>query len=314
MRYLLVILAVLMLPLNAGANGILLTTAPEFPQAGESVTVTAAPIGDNPAFILFTWRVDGTEVARGYGVSRIVTNAPSLGDSSLVEVTAAIGDALIGTNTIDITPARVTLEWESNGILPPAYDGRPLLGAHGLVRLVAVSEFIQNNVRLSTEDLVYVWNINGTARTTASGYGRSVLITEPPFFNNPFSVEVRVFTRDKKLQARATTTIRPVSPQVLVYETLPLSGGRWWSAVTDRYPFSTSEVSFSAYPTYASPEVARAVTWSLGSDHVTLEGADPRNMVFKKTGIGTGTYTVRAAFENPFKFLEYGAHTFLLQF
>ncbi len=303
------------LPLPVAATGILLSTSPEVPRDGDTVAVIATPVGDSPTLVEFIWTVDGADVASGYGVQRITTRAPALGESTLVEVTVRTGNTLIGSNTIDITPARVTLEWESNGLLPPGYNGRPLLGGQGAVRFLAVTEFVRRNgSRVPESDLVYTWKVNGKVRASESGYGKNVFFTEPPFFNNTFNVEVLVASRDTTLRATAGTVIRPVSPQVLVYETAPLSGPKLWRAITDSHEFIEEEVSFIAFPTYAGPALGSDIAWELNGKPLEFETTNTRTTVFKKTGSGSGSYRVRAAFENPFKFLDFGEQSFLLHF
>lgn len=312
-----VLLALLTLPLvTFGAfDGIVFSSVPQHPEPGERVTVTATLLGEESAGVVFVWFVDGKEVAEGVGMTELAIDAPALGKRTDIEVTASgVGGAVLGTGTYTIQPASVTIEWEGSGSAPPFYKGKPLLTGHGQFTATAVPAFVNaRGERISPSDILYTWRINGKQDSAGSGYGRSVYRGETPFFDDAFTVSVTAETRDRSLAATDRVSIAPVAPQLLIYEYTPLGGPALGRMVGTTYPFIEEEVSFIAYPLFATNAESSIVSWFLNGSLLEFDTGDQRLAVFKKTGEGTGSFRVTTRYEDPVRFLDKTESSFFLE-
>ena len=299
---------------GAQISPVSITTEPESPRPGQELTLTASLFDENPLAVEFVWTKDGEIFAEGPGVQRAITQAPAVGKQVTIAVTILKNGAIIGSDELRLAPASVTLEWEAQTNTPPLYKGRPLMSPHAFMSAYAVSEFVGGTgARISENDILYTWRVNGSVVTRASGYGRNSAIFESPFYDSPFTVEVRAISRDGTLSASQLETIQPVRPSAVVYPTSPLRGTELWSPVITAYPFQSDEVSFIAYPLFTSRSGPLQTVWEL--DGVPLEsvGADPRVSVFRKTGPGTGSFRVGVSVSSENNFLEQIRRGFLLE-
>lgn len=304
MRWLVVGLLLFAQPVFAA--DLLLSASPEAPRPAETVTVSATVRG-NPEAQLFSWTIDDTEVARGYGVTKLEVVMPDLGDSVTVRV--AINDEELASSIV-LRPQRVTIEWEGDSLRPPTYSGRPTFTAQGIVRLYAIAEVINpRGERIVENDIRYVWSVNG-GRLRESGYGQSSITITPPFFNRPFTVSVRAESRSG-LVGRDEIELQAQKPRVTVYELSPLLGILSQKTVSETATFSQPEVTFIAYP--STTAAGYGYTWSLNSETVEVAGDDPRIITFRKTGEGAGIYQIGFRAESGLPFDTF-VTSFLLNF
>lgn len=288
---------------------------PENPKPGSSITVNAIVVGTPTTEVLFRWDIDGESVATGANSSSIVIDAPPIGRSKSIVVTASLNGTALGSATVMLRPSDVTIEWEGQVSTTPFFMGRPLATADSVITAVAVPALIRaNGTAVPTKDILFSWKINGAQRKADSGYGASSISFTSPFFDNALSLNVTAISRDGSLSAEDTIAIRPVKPQLAIYEESALGGVESSRAIIDSYPFTSDEVSFVAYPLYVVNPDDLAFQWSLNGEPFTLDTVNPRSAVFKKTGGGHGTYEVKALYTQVKRFLENAQQSFSLTF
>lgn len=303
MRWLIPLLLLMAHP--AYAADLILTVTPQAPQPGEIITVRAqVPREDQDA--LFSWTVDGTEVASGFGQSSVQVPMPELGTSVEVQVRV---DGEERADPLILRPQRVTIEWEGLSTRPPMYMGRPLFMPRGEIRAHAVAELITaRNTRIPNTEIKYTWSIND-APLRESGYGKDTVRIAPPVFNRPFTLNVRAETRSG-LIAEDTVSLSASLPSLMVYELSPLRG-LTEHAVRSEIALRSSEVTFIAYALYAPTELI--YSWTLNRQPVTVSGDDPRVVTFRRTGEGIGQYQIGVNAQNGQPFGSYN-RSFLLNF
>lgn len=316
----LLVLVLVALPLAASSQTIPtvgpaleLATVPTNPSAGDTVTVRAenvASVGNTT----FVWSVDGRVVDQGVGVSAITVTLGGLGTPSTVSVRATEGGVLKGERTLTITPAAVDIVWEGLTYTPPFYSGLPLPNPSSEVRLVAVPHVLAGGVRVSAGTLVYTWYVNSSQAPTLSGYGRNTLTVRPPQFANDFTVRVRVETPDGSVRTEGVATIEPVQPEILFYERAPLLGYTFNRAVVDSYALTEEEVTFGAFPFYVGNLDAPRYGWSLNGASVDETSEGGREVTFRRSGAGSGAFTVAFTLENSRALFERARKNFLLSF
>lgn len=310
--------ALCMSPLSvfaAAYSGLEVSTNPTIPRPGEEVTLTAQYIGEDPGRYLFVWIVDDDERLRGVGNNSLTLTAPRLGESLEVVVSVEDQGTVLGSRRIVLRPAELTIEWEGNGARAPFAPNRPLLSGHGSVRVHALANFTDASGRgIPEDDIYFSWEVNGTTQKGASGYGKKSTIVQAPFFTQPFTIRVTGVTRDKRLSGADQVTIRPRSPEFVVYQTSPLSGLSDSRAIVDSFNFQTTEVSFVAFPLHVETLLPGQLTWLLNGAPVASGSGDQRTVTFRKAAEGSGEFEVGVEYRDALSFLNRFARSFLVYF
>lgn len=312
----LLILALLLLPnfSYAAFSGLILSQKPEVPVPGSEVLITASSIDRDVMQLEFVWSVDGKKVAQAVGQTTLTVAAPQVGERMSVVVEAREQGRAYGAQELVIQPAALYLEWEGRTSVPPFYTGKRLASPQTSVVISAIPHFVYpNGARENAENIFFEWRVNGSLRYTPT-LGKSSATLDLPLLNKPFFVTVTGVSRDGSLKGQGNIVVSPVTPEVVVYETAPLGGLLDRRAVTKALQFQGEEVTLTAYPLYASPREALTFEWLLNRSTVETEEGRSHTITFRKTGSGSGSYTVEASYRNPARFLERAAHSFLLQF
>ncbi len=288
-----------------------LVPEPQFPRAGETVTVRAENYGAGTA--TFIWSVNGRVIDQGVGVTSLTVPLTATGNTTEVSVVVT-NNGVRSEKTISLTPAEIDIVWEGKTVTPPLFHGLPLPNPNSAVTLYAVPHIIHDGVRVNADSLTYVWYINDSATPTASGYGKNSITVRPPQFLNPFSVSVRAQTEDGTVETYGRTTIRPVQPEILVYEKAPLLGYRFDRAIQGAFQLSGDETTLTAFPLYINNLVGPSYTWSVDSNPITDTRDGGREVTFRKTGEGSGVFSLSFALQNANALFERATHQFLLRF
>ena len=304
------------IPLLAAADtgALQLGMSPQYPQPGDTVTLTAADYLGNTNSLTYVWSVNGTVMLQGIGEKTLSLPAGAAGNVQTVLLTVEQDGVAQDTATAVIRPADVDLVWEGGTSVPPFSIERPLPNAQSRITLLAIPHIASGRSELPASSLIYSWGENGVPLASASGYGKYSTVVAPPTFSQPFTVSVHVETADGTGAADGSVTIAPQAPRALVYEDAPLLGVRFEKTVPASMPFSGTEMSFAAFPLSVANPKALSYQWTLDGAPFSVDPAQPGDVTFRKTGSGTGTHAVTFSFTNPAKFLENGSAAFTLAF
>lgn len=297
----------------ASSGALQLNMSPQYPQPGDTVTLTATDYSANPDSLLYVWSVNNSVVLQGIGVKSFVLSAGTTGSEQTVTVTTT-QNGIEHTGTAIVRPAGVDMIWEGETSVPPFYAGRPLPNAQSAVTVLAVPHLMSGKTELDASSLIYSWKVNDVPVTSASGYGKPFFTTTPPTFGEPFTVSVHVETADGTGAAEGSATITPEKPRIVTYEDAALLGVRFEKTIPNAFPFVTDEVSFAAFPLFASNTNALSYQWTLDGTPFSVDPARPGAVTFRKTGSESGTHAITFSFTNPNKFLEHAATSFTLNF
>lgn len=318
MRALLVLAVLLSAPLFASAElipvlggALELSTFPAAPRARDTVTVRAENVL-SPGNTTFVWRVNGAVVEQGLGRSAITVTVGTLGAPTTVSVSATENGIVRAQKTITITPAEVDIVWEGNTSVPPFYAGLPLTNPSSTLTLSAVPGIVKSSMRVPANELVYSWYVDDSRTALAVGTGKSSVVMETPQFANPFTVRVIAETRDGTVRAEAHADIRPVQPEIVVYEEAPLLGLIFSRALGNVFHLAEEEVTLRAFPLYVSRLDAPAYAWRLNGSPIVDTSDDGRGVTFRKSGRGGGAFSVEFSLENASLLFERARTTFLL--
>lgn len=287
--------------------------SPAFPGSGERVTATVNSTGNTGAFS-YTWTVNGVVVAAGPDERTVNFVAGEVGSQTNISVVLVGQNGDIrGSAARAVRPANVDIVWEGKTYVPPFYGGRPLVGGSSAVVLAAIPRIIENGERTPSGALSYSWSVNGQKIPGQSGSGKSSIEIFTPFFDTSFTVSVVAETRSGATLAESSAFITPVSPIIVVYEDLPLSGVNFNRALLNDADFPENEIRFRAYPFFVADPDGVTYAWDINGVAVT-DSANPRNLMVRKeeSGGSSGTYIVTASFKNALKLFEKGVASFTL--
>ena len=287
---------------------------PTNPRPGDTVTVEAQNISDDDS-VVYVWRVNGSVVDQGRGVTGVTFTAGSSGSATVVSVSASTDQGFVGEKTVTVRPSIVDVVWEGNTYTPPLYVGRPLATGSSSITLQAVPEIFQQGVRLAPTNLVYRWYINHSQAPVVSGYGEQSISINTPFFANPFTVSVLVTTPDGTIESSGFVTIQPFDPEIVVYENAPLLGTRFDQAIMTQFVLVEEEVTLEAFPLYVQTPRDLTYLWTLDSTAVEeVQKETPRMVTFRRQGAGSGRFTVGFSMKSLNRLFEKATTQFQLTF
>ena len=203
----------------------------------------------------------------------------------------------------------VDLLWQGETYRPPFYEGRSLWSYQSIIKFVAIPQGLGDPTTLN-----YKWTKNGTVLGMVSGVGRNFLSFEDDVFSKPQEVKVEIISTDKKVLAEAKTTVRPQSAVLLVYENNPLYGYLFNREIGAGYRLREGEVTFSAFPLFATPATRDGANLSYSWTTSDGEIQSGSSVTYRAPEDAEGTSEVMLNISNSHKILVDLNRNFLVQF
>lgn len=310
MRYVVFVLLIAAAPLGAfaqfGAEPITVRISPQYPQPFEAITITPQSTLLDLAASTVTISVNGTVIQKSSGGKSATYTMGAAGTTATIVVTVT-GPAETHKKTVVLQPAGVALVVEPISTTHPFYSGASLVASEGRLRLIAMPEFRNNSGVIPPQTLTYTWKAGDRLLTEQSGVGRSVITAVAPIRYRDTTVTLTVSTPDNSVVGKASVTISPVDPLMLVYRNSALAGPLFDSAIPSIFTMEEGEESFRAVP-YFFPQTP-PLTWRVNGEYA---GAEPVVTV-RTTGdtAGSATLSVQGSEQSSFQSAE---RTFKVQF
>ena len=254
--------------LGAAAGDFTLEASKTNPDAGATVNLEVVGFAFDRAGAAYRWYVDGVldraQSGRGRPRATITARAEGIATSVRVEVTPAGG--ITRSKSVTIRAASAPLYWWADTSVPYWYKGKALPSAGSRVTVAAFP-----NVRNAAE-LSYRWQVGGGIAGPASGIGRG---TFPFRIDLPIDATVSVSISDTAgtFSKTAALSIRPVAPEVGVYEARPLRGVVSERRVRDFSAPAGQPYDFLAVPFFFPKERESALRYRWIANGQELAGA-----------------------------------------
>lgn len=170
--------------------------------------------------------------------------------------------------TIDLQPQDVALVVEPLATTPPLYPGKPLVPIDGKARLVAMANLrTAGGTAIDPTSCAYSWTVDGTQIASASGIGKDTLTVASPLEYRSRNVSVVVTSPSGTLSGRASVSLSPSDPSVLIYENDPLLGLRYGHALSGTYAIPGAEDTlYAALFSFPSLSSAPSIQWFVNGD------------------------------------------------
>jgi hypothetical protein len=273
----------------AAPNPLTIDVSPQYPTPYQTVTVTPSSSTFDIDSASISVKVNGVAFYKGTGGAGI--NVPLGGAGSTTKIVVTATDAgQVSTQEITLSPASVALIVEPDSTTHPFYAGGSLVPSEGAVRLIAIPDLVSaSGKELDPSTLEYTWKSGDDVLDSDSGIGQSVLNATAPQRYRDTDVSVTVSDPNGPLIAQAQTTISPVDPITRIYESDPLLGPLFDTALSDSFTMNDTEDTFHGVPYYFSNPPS--LTWLVNGD---TSGTD-EDLTVRSTGNGTGSAVINFA-------------------
>ncbi len=203
----------------------------------------------------------------------------------------------------------VDLLWQGETYTPPFYQGKSLWSKQTSLTFVAIPQGLGNPSNLN-----YQWTRNGTVLGLISGVGKNSMVYRDNIFSKPVSVKVEIVDADENVLASASTLLRPVETDLMVYEDHPLYGFMFHRAIGEAFKLSKDEVTFAAFPYFS--DVASRLEEGLVYKWSSNSAEDQRgpSAVYRIPEKEKGSALVGIRFNDPELVLTDIGRSFLVQF
>jgi hypothetical protein len=290
-------------------------TIPNYPRPNEMVSINLTLYTGDLNSANITWYKDGKTVLSGKGETKYSFKTGSVGQQVRIEVAIRLLNGIYFSKSFTLNPADVDLIWEAYSYVPPFYKGKALHPKQGLLKIVAMPEFVKDGVRISPQNLVYKW-LNGiNVYQNQSGYGKNTVIVSGSMLGQEENIEVLVTDPVSNLTAQGFLTITTTNPEIVFYENNPYYGHIFDSAITSTFDLKSEEVQILAAPYYFTNENYGLLKykWQLNDQDVP-NLVDSRTAVFKKPETGTGQSTISLQVENTNRILQQADSSLIMNF
>lgn len=278
---------------------------PVYPRPNETVFLNLEIYTADLSSADISWYRNGKAVLSGKGETKYSFMAGPVGEETKIEIRIKLLDGTSFSKSLSFTPASVDILWEAYSYVPPFYKGKALHPWQGVLKLVAMPEFVKNGKRISPEKLIYEWSNDVKTYQDQSGYGKSAITLEGSLVGRTESVKVMVTDPVNNMVAQGFVDIPPIDPQIVFYENNPYYGHIFDSAIGNTFDLKTEEVQILAVPYYFTMESSGLLKyeWRLNSQAVpNLSGS--RTATFKKPEKETGRSSVALRIENTNRILQ----------
>lgn len=304
-------------PVTGG--GIDLTASTDNPVPGQKVTITARSYSIEINSAEITWVVDGKTVQKGPGLTSLTISAPALGKKVNITVSALTTTGLKISNSISINSSSVDMIIESDGYVPPFFQGKLPVSYQNTFRIIAVPHLANSKgVEYDPKTLVYQWQKNSKVVEDQSGYGKQTLTVVGDIVPRDLSISVKVSTKDGEMQGLGYASVSYASPSLSFYEDNSLYGPFFNSAIKEFLYINTEkEASVLAIPYgFNKPLLGigdLALTWMInGFEHPEL--ASNESVTLRVPDGTKGSSNVELSIQNTKQILQNISNSFSVKF
>ena len=213
-------------------DSIELSASTDNPAPGQMVTITAVSYSADINSAKISWSVNGTIKQSAPGATTLSVQAPALGKKLNIVVTAVTTEGRTISGSILVGSGSVDMIMETDGYVPPFFDGKLSPIYQNSVTVIAVPHIADSSGNeYDPKTLVYTWKKNSQALQSQSGYGRQSITLVGDIVPRPYDLTVSASSRDGKANASGRISVTPQSPSILFYVNDPLYGPLFNEAV-----------------------------------------------------------------------------------
>lgn len=297
------------------ANELGVEVIPTYPRPNEMVYVSLSLYTGDLNSADITWYKDGKNVLSGKGETRYSFRAGPVGTATDIEINVRLLGGSSFSKTLTFNPASVDMLWEADTYIPPFYKGKALHSRQGVLKIVAMPEFVKNGRRVSPQNLIYEWSNRVEGYQNQSGYGKNTLILNGSLLGRTEEIEVLVTDPVNNMVAQSFIDIAPTDPQIVFYENDPYYGQIFDRTLSGVFDLKTDEVQILAAPYHLSKEnfANLKYEWRLNG-RLVPELTNSRTAIFKKPEGEAGQSNLSLRVENLNRVLQQADSNLVVRF
>ena len=268
---------------------------------------------------MITWFINGTIARQGKGERTLSTTLAGPGSPFQVSVILKDTSGTILTKSLNFSPQNVDILYDVDSYTPPFYKGKALYPYQGLVRVVALADFIDGAGNpISPNNLIYEWWQNNKKSGPGSGYGKKLFAFQGGVLMDGTTIKVRVTTEDGVNVAENSIFIEPQTPEVGLYENSPLYGIIRNKELGGGYSLSGNEIKITAIPYFYSTKKATnpsmmTYSWSINNEPIP-SAKNKTEAVFRRVSNGSGNAVISLETTQPTKIYQFSTTDMTLSF
>lgn len=204
-----------------------LVVSPKSPRAGETFRVEAKSFAFDRLRANFRWFRDAKLVASGVGLVEQEFAAGILGSAMNIRAVATSEEGLSYEANIAVFIADIDFIIHPLTYTPSFYRGAALATPGSEVEIVAIPHLFRSGVRILPQSLIYDWEVDRKPVQNQSGGGKNKLtLALPDIGSGNYDISLKVSTLDGTISAEKSLFLKTFEPQLIFYETSPLTGMR----------------------------------------------------------------------------------------
>lgn len=288
---------------------------PTYPRPNENVYINLAMYTADLNSAEIFWYKDGKLELSGKGEVRYSFKTGAAGKETNIEIRVVLQEGQSFNRQVKVTPASVDLVWEANSYTPPFYKGKAMHGRQGLLKIVAMPNFIKNGSVIDPKTLIYEWSNGLNAYQSQSGYGKNILLINGSVLGQEDRIELLVRDPASNMVTNGFLTISPIDPELVFYEKNPFYGYIFEKSLGSNVTMKGEELEVWTAPYNLSNENSRNLRyeWRLNGS-VAPELSNSRSAVFRRPEEGSGNSSVSLKIENLNRILQYVENTLMIKF
>ncbi len=287
------------------SNEVDIAVVPTYPKPGDIVSITLSLYTEDLNTANISWYKDGKLEKSGKGEMRFSFTANKAGQETKISVNISLANGPTFTKNFTINPTVVDLIWEANTYTPPFYKGKALHSKQGVLKIVAIPEFIKNGNIIPAQNLVYEWTQGESVIQNQSGYGKNTLVVNGSILGKSEEIGVTVTDPINNLVGVSYLNISPSNPEIVFYENNPYYGHIFDRALVGSHTLSGEEMQVVAAPYFFSKEASGKISynWRLNGKLVN-ELSQSRTAIFRKPEGKSGQSNILLGVENANRILQ----------
>lgn len=301
--------------LQTPIDGVTIDVSNGNPKPGENVDITI----DSYLFDLnsssIVWTVNGKVSDKGIGIKKITVLAPKIGAITNISVDIKGSDGREVRKAISLKSGYVDLIWESDGYVPPFYNGKTPFSYQNNVKITAIPHLAKTSgTEIDPKTLVYTWKLGGKYIDNGQGYGKQSVIIEYSDIPKKLEITVDVINREQTLHTTGSMNLTPSEPSLSFYEEDSLYGIFYNKVLPNNFTLKNIEVKILAIPygfNLNNQEID--YSWSINN----IEQSDllrNRSIIIRTKGDTSGSSNLFLDIRNQDRILQGARGNFIINF
>lgn len=272
----------LVIPFFSFAGVVDISLSPQNPEPLERVgAILNGPLIDFDKSEIY-WYINEELQSYGIGEKSFSFTAGEAEEKTILDVVVVTNEGKRFDLQKTITPTSVDLLWEAQTYTPPFYRGKALPTEGSSVKIVAMPNTQDINVKY-----IYTWGVDGNfPLVDHSGYNRTSFVTSGLETGYSRKVKVSIASFDGSKNAKKQLKISSVDPEPILYENNILKGSFWRQALYDIKEISGDSLSLKVEPYFFSKtdfqDSNLEYIWLINQQNINEDNTQDREMIITK--------------------------------